>query len=415
MRGNKKVLMVCYGGGHVAMVIPVAQRLKELGVEVLVLGLTTAYQQAKNAGLNVVGFKDIIDLGKDVAALEWGSRLLEGGASSSVVAREESIAYLGLSFADLVERCGSEDLAWCKYNQQGRHAFLPLEPIRRLIKAFAPDMVVATNSPRAERAAIMVAVEMGLPSVCLVDLFATQESAWIGQPDYASRVCVLSPFVRERLIALGRHPQEIVVTGNPAFDRLGNADLCELAKQWRQSNGALDKKVIVWASQDEPAIHPFSGRIGDVALPRKIDQILLSMLERHPDWFLVIRHHPSENVVLSPLPSGAVYSPREEDLAVLLSASDVVVILSSTVGLEAALLGKPVVAVELSVATLDAPFAQMGLADGVSSLDALEGVLEAALDGGRPLHSRGGIPALGEAVPNIVLVIDDLLNTKCMT
>ena len=74
MRGNKKVLMVCYGGGHVAMVIPVAQRLKELGVEVLVLGLTTAYQQAKNAGLNVVGFKDIIDLGKDVAALEWGSR-----------------------------------------------------------------------------------------------------------------------------------------------------------------------------------------------------------------------------------------------------------------------------------------------------------------------------------------------------
>ena len=39
----KKVLFVCYGSGHVKMVMPVARMLRERGLaDVQVLGLTTA-------------------------------------------------------------------------------------------------------------------------------------------------------------------------------------------------------------------------------------------------------------------------------------------------------------------------------------------------------------------------------------
>lgn len=416
MAAAKRVLFVCYGGGHVAMVLPVAQAMREAGAEVLVMALTTAYARAQAAGLPVIGFRDLVDPVADAEALAWGRELAGQMAASDVVAPEETIAYLGLSFADLAERCGGEAAARAEYGRQGRHAFLPRGPMRRLMDRWRPDVVVATNSPRAERAAIEVAGERGIPSVCMVDLFATQESAWIGRPGYASRVCVLSPFVRERLVACGRAGDEIVVTGNPAFDRLAAPELALRAMAWRQDKGLPDDaKVILWASQDEPAVHPFSGKQGDPSLPRQIDRVLLDALQRHENWFLVIRHHPSEQVEKQPLPSRAAYSPREEDLAVVLNAADVVVIMSSTVGLEAALVGRPVLAVEMSVASQDVPFVDMGIALGVNSLESIEsGVAGLVMTGSVGDRGDNGIPRVGTATRNVVRVIEEAsgLNRK---
>ncbi|RZU47275.1 hypothetical protein EV700_0229 [Fluviicoccus keumensis] len=410
MAAAKRVLFVCYGGGHVAMVLPVAQAMCEAGAEVLVLALTTAYARAQAAGLPVIGFRDLVDPVADAEALAWGRELAGQMAASDVVAPEETIAYLGLSFADLAERCGGEAAARAEYARQGRHAFLPRGPMRRLMDRWRPDVVVATNSPRAERAAIEVAGECGIPSVCMVDLFATQESAWIGRPGYASRVCVLSPFVRERLVACGRVGGEIVVTGNPAFDRLGDASLTERAAAWRAEKGLAGRKLVVWASQDEPAIHPFSGRQGYPEVPRQIDRALLDALGRHPDWFVVIRHHPSEQVALTPLPERAAYSSRQDDLAVLLKAADVVVVMSSTVGLEAALLAKPVIAVELSASTPDVPYVPMGIARGIGRVEDLEAAVMAALSVPSAAAPGGGLPAPGHATPNVAAVIESLFN-----
>ncbi|MDO9178134.1 MAG: hypothetical protein Q7U16_07380 [Agitococcus sp.] len=405
----KKILLVAYGGGHIAMLIPIIKALREtLLYQVDVLALTTAAFTCRQHNITAFGFRDLLVYGDSEYALTLGYKL-SANFDHVVIEKDETAAYLGLNYAELESVYGVKQAAEI-YANRGRQAFLPTQLMGRLIADRGYDLVVATNSPRAERAAILAAHQQDVPSVCIVDLFATQESAWIGHPDYASRVCVLSPFVRNRLLMKGRHEAQVVVTGNPAFDRLADSSLPAKAALWRENNAIGDKKVIVWASQDEPAVHPFSGKLGDPLLPRKIDQQLLALLAKHEDWFLVIRHHPSEQVTLTPLPERAIYSTKEENLAVLLASADVVVILSSTVGLEAALLGRPVLALELSVASADAPFASMGIARGLESMDELEAALADILDDGQTtLVDPMALPQVGSATQNVLTVINSLL------
>ncbi len=391
------------------MLIPIIKALRETALyQVDVLALTTAAFVCRQHHIPSFGFRNLLEYGDSEYALTRGYEL-SANFEHTVIEKEETEAYLGLSYAELEGAYGVKHASEI-YTNRGRQAFLPTRLLGQLIADRGYDLVVATNSPRAERAAILAAGEQGVPSVCVVDLFATQESAWIGHPDYATRVCVLSPFVRNRLLMKGRHDDQVVVTGNPAFDRLADNTLPVKAGQWRQHHAIGTKKVIVWASQDEPAVHPFSGKLGDPLLPRKIDQQLLAILAKHDDWFLVIRHHPSEQVALTPLPERAIYSTKEENLAVLLAAADVVVILSSTVGLEAALLAKPVLALELSVASADAPFASMGIARGLDSVDELELALTDILDDGQTtLVDPMALPQVGSATQNVITVINSLL------
>ena len=63
-----------------------------------------------------------------------------------------------------------------------------------------------------------MAGKLNIPSVCIVDLFAVKEVAWVGEPGYADKVCVLSEFVKNTLMRAGRNDKDIIVTGNPAFE-----------------------------------------------------------------------------------------------------------------------------------------------------------------------------------------------------
>lgn len=394
----KRVLFVTYGGGHVNMVVPVVHRLAGYqGIECQVLGLTTANTVLSRESIPFFGFRDLVS-DVDEAALAHGRRLA-ASLPVGAVSREETEAYLGLSYADLEERLGAE-VAAEEFATKGRQAFLPLSAMRRLLQTMKPDLVVATSAPRAERAAIMAAGELGIPSVCLVDLFASQESAWVGLPGYATRVCVLSEFVRDRLLKAGRSADEVVVTGNPSFDRLARPDLCERGAALRVERGWTGSKVILWLSQPEASRHPFTGKKGDPNLARQVDQALVALLDRHSDWQLVIRPHPSENVKFGSLPERVYVSHTSEELAPLLMASDLALTMSSTAGLEAALIGKPLVTLSISNTSADAPYAEMGIARNASSLRELEEALVEVL--GNRWAPAARLPKTGQAAKLVV-------------
>lgn len=100
----KKVLFVCYGSGHVRMVVPVARELVSRGLaQVQVLGLTTAAPVVREAGLPLLQFKDFVGPG-DAPALAAGREL--AAAMGDVADPEETAAYLGLSYAELVAEQG---------------------------------------------------------------------------------------------------------------------------------------------------------------------------------------------------------------------------------------------------------------------------------------------------------------------
>lgn len=394
----KKILFVCYGSGHVKMVVPVARMLRDRGLaQVQVLGLTTAASVVRDAGLPLLQIKDFVQPG-DERALAHGKRLCE--AMGSVVDPDETAAYLGLCYAELEDAVGADEAAH-RYARDGRQAFLPEKLLERILGKVRPDLVFATNSPRAERAAILAARALGLPAVCLIDLFAIGESRWIGQPGYADAVCVLNDEVRQRLLAAGRQPAEIHVTGNPAFDALHDAHQVAHGAEIRRAERWQGKRVILWPEQVEPPVHPFDGRPGDPTLPDRVRQALLDWVAVNPDAVLCIR--PREGQVPPDLPDSQQVRLTGQDwpLVPLLHAVDVVVTLTSTVGLEGHLTGARLVQVQGSIFADAMPMDQFGMADESADVAELPMALDRCTRMGRRPAGEGDASACVRVV-NVV-------------
>ncbi len=373
----KKVLFVTYGSGHVRMVVPVAKALAQSGLaQPLVLALTTAAPVVLDAGLELLQFKDFLrecDL-VDEAAVAHGQRLMRA-MPGPIADPEETAAYLGLSYQELALRVGPEE-AERQYQREGRQAFLPVTTLQRIVKQLAPSLVVATNSPRAERAAIMAARSLGLPSMCLVDLFCLDEVKWIGEPGYADKVCVLNDSVKHFLLSAGRTDNQVVVTGNPAFDDLANPMHVAAGARLRQDRHWGGKHVLLWPTQVEPALHPFNGTPGDVSLPeRALGQVIGWVLARR-DCILCIRPRAGLAPMVLPDDPRIVVMGQDVGLAALLQAVDLVVTLNSTVGLEGHLAGARLVQILGSVFDNAMPLKRYGIADEAIALEGLSAALE---------------------------------------
>src|SRR3954466_4392555 len=223
-RRAMNALFVCYGGGHVEMCLPVMRALRERmpGCEVRILALTTAAGVARRAGEEPLGFRDFCVGEEGAQALRYGEQLL-GHQQHPEVAREESLAYLGLNFLEWVHALG-EQAAWERWRAVGRQGFRPVERMKRILAQLRPDVVVATNSPRSEQAALEAAQALGIPTLSMVDLFALPGDPYRARSVHADRITVLAEGTKRNLVEAGVPADRIVVTGNPAFPALAGED-----------------------------------------------------------------------------------------------------------------------------------------------------------------------------------------------
>ncbi|MEM7209864.1 MAG: hypothetical protein AAF434_18735 [Pseudomonadota bacterium] len=405
-----KLLFVCYGAGHVNMLVPIIEKvLADSRFSAMVLGLTTASSVLKRRGIPHIGFKDLLTQA-DAAAIERGESLAENLPENASVSRDETVAYLGLSYFDLETRLGADE-ATRVFAQKGRQAFLPISILERVFERVKPALLISTNSPRAERAAFYVAREHGIPSICIVGLFARHEIEWIREPQFASKICVISQGVKNFFERSGKNADEVLVTGNPALDRLSDPELDKRATEFKRDRGWGDKPVVLWASQPEPDRHPFTGDPGDPRLPRRVEQVLSEVAERRKDWILAIRYHPGESESRKTAPDNAYISGFEDDLATLLKSVSVVITMTSTVGIEGVMLGKPLITVDTSVFREDAPYSAMGLSSGVSDLAHLEAAIDRALSS-TVASLEHGLSAPGMASQNVFATICHLCNVS---
>jgi hypothetical protein len=345
------------------MVVPVAQAVIAAGLaHVKVLALTTAAPVVRAASLDLLQIKDFVRPGnsKDAAALETGWRLMM--TMLPVADPDETAAYLGLSYQELVEDVGAEEAA-SRYARDGRQAFLPHRLLQRILLVVQPDLVVATNSPRAERAAIEAARALALPSVCLVDLFCIDEVKWIGDAGYANKVCVLNDSVKQFLVSAGRAESQVVVTGNPAFDDLVDPIHIVVGAQLRHDRHWDGKRVLLWPTQVEPAWHPFNGTPGDAYLPERALKRVIDWVLSRDDCVLCIRPRAGHAPMALPGDPQIVIAGQDVDLPALLQAVDLVVTLNSTVGLEGHFAGTRLVQILGSVFDQAMPLKRYGVAD----------------------------------------------------
>lgn len=368
-----RVLFVAYGSAHIAKVAPVVRALEARGVQCTVMALTVGYHQAMQLGLKPVGYKDFMHLVPQPRQAMAVGRSLLAGNSHPNVDPHESACYLGVNYTEWIETHG-EDQARQLYEHGGRRAFKPIRFMQRVIAALAPHVVVSTSSPRSEQAAIEASVALGVPSLTMMDSFALPAEPYHQHRVRADRVTVMSAVVKSNLVAMGMDPGRIVVTGCPAFDGHFAPQLSQLAEAFRARHGWDDRPVILWAG----AIEESPGTPDDLAGTRlavAVEQRLRAYAAQH-NLILAIRYHPSQYHLFSPRtdqPGVYIDRPTEVPIELMLKVADTVVVQASTVGFEAALMGKRVLCLTYSPAVrftgLD--YAAMGYAEGIPSLDAL--------------------------------------------
>ena len=399
-------LFVSYGGGHVKALLPVARRVRELGIaRPVYLALTTAAAQVRSSGLPTLNFLDFLRP-EDARARAKGEELVAQLAIESVD-HEESVAYLGLSYVEMEDRLG-QDVAAVRWLQYGRQALLPLGVLKRILNACRPALVVATNSPRAEQAAIEMAGALAVPSACVVDLLGIWERELLARPDYASALCVLNEDVRGSLLAAGRPAADVHVTGNPAFEGVNDPAAIASGKRYREQLGWGGLHVCLYASSPEPVRIPGLAGTGDPAFPRRVEECLVRAVQDNPSLALWIRRHPSESGTID---AQLACHPRIREsrhdmpLHACLHGSDEVIVTVSTVGVEASLAGKPVTQVRGSILDHLSPYLAMGVASREVTLEQLGDVYRSSSRPGARVAASNSLAGTGDATGRVVQVL----------
>jgi hypothetical protein len=393
----KRVLLAAYGGAHVAVAIPLHHALLEAGLEPVVLGLTTAAEVFERHGIACKRFIDYVDL-QDAEIRRWADYLCPLHHREGIgIRKEESAAYLGASMAELVRDVGEAE-ALARYRRSGLNAFVPAAVLRDILRREAIDGVIATDSPRAERAALNAAAELGLPSVCVVSNFPDIGLHYLRRADNGAVMCVLNERIRAQLVDAGRSPDSVVATGNPAFDALTSPDDPVLRTRLREQAGiGQDDWTVLWAEQPEPA---------DPQLPLRMREHLARVC-RVNGWRLLVRLHPSSQAsAREAMPPYALTSPRSEHVRDALLKSDAVVTFTSTIGFEALVLDKPVVVAALSQYSAFVDYRETDGVLVVDSLDAVEPALVSLFRGDETAQilaaHRRAMPRNGRAAQAIV-------------
>ncbi len=409
------VLFVTYGNGHIGKVAPVVKALEARGISCVVMALTLGYRQASRLGLVPVGYRDFTSL-VDLPRVQAYGRALFNGNRHPDVDEEESLCYLGVNYAEWVDRFGEAGAAK-KYAEVGRRGFLPLDFIGRVIDYLRPALVVSTSSPRSEQAAIEAAVARGIPCLTMMDLFALPHDNFLRQHVYADRITVLSEFVRNNLLAAGIEAARIEVTGCPAYDAMFDPENAEAGRQLRESLGWQDLRVLMWAGNLEEDGPDVDERYRGIGLGLMVEERLRTWVESHPDAALLIRYHPNQyHLFPLPAPHPRIHfsNPAADKLQPQLHAADMLLVQTSTVGFEAALIGKRLLTLSFSpmVINFDFDYGKLGLGEGVASLDDLVSMVEHPVS---HRSDRASFPPQGAATPRVVCVIENLLKRVSRT
>ncbi|MCW5295749.1 hypothetical protein D5044_23395 [Verminephrobacter eiseniae] len=372
----KRLLFVTYGGGHAHMVYPVVHALRRSEafgsgmLDIQVLALPAAIRILRANGLDCLSFKDFVDPSADAAALAWGTELAKTHHCPTVgIEYEDSVAYLGLCYQDLVERHGAAGAAELMA-ARGRHAFFPVSVMERIFDRLQTDFVVTSNSPRSEAAAIAVANKRGMGTLAMTDLFtglggyliAAQSITFLNQT--AQRMFLSDGLVDPSMSSFH-------CTGNPAFDRIFALPRAK-KPMWMATHfpEVGCRRVVLHA--DMPAWWDRSvGRSHFKTEAETLTELQACHAATLSNGAVyLVRPHPSQSRALYEnwLQGRAdAFLAADCDLHELLTHSDLLLARTTTVGLEAVLMHRRVLQLEAALHS-DLPLAAMGVAWGSSGM-----------------------------------------------
>jgi len=270
-----------------------------------------------------------------------------------------------------------------------RFPFLCYDALARtiaiLIKALrlSKSSVILVESDRVLpcKIAVLVGKHAGIPSLLLLHQGVIGYNYPISK-FLADKIAVMSPYAREILLSRGVPENKIVATGRPAYDDLVKRRFNK-PKIYRKFGLDPDKKIVLYTTENIGALQT---RKIVYAICHAIRKLVIHFQasrqwSKVPSFFIKV--HPDEDMnaymrIIEDVGVGAHIS-KTGDIYEFLSVCDVLITGFSTTLLDAMILGKSVITINLTKMKDPVPYAESGAAIGVYDEESLPKAIESAL------------------------------------
>ena len=292
-----KVLFVSYGGGHINIINEVIKEIiKYKNIDFKVLALTTAYDKSVSLFSNkyikkISDYKDLFK--KDIEKINYyGSLILEDNYNaSSGISKEDTLIYLGLSMFELVQTHG-EQKAFDLYNKKKRQAFLPVNIMKKILEYEDISLVVTTTSPRFEEASLISAIELGIETIQILDLFGE-----LYPLPRANHIICMNNYISESLKRQGLIENKYYHFGQPAIEKTVK-NILSVDKVIIKNKLELNSnKTLLYATQ-KPNIYNEDFSYHNFAGYETINDNIFSIFEFLYEKYninILVRLHPNED------------------------------------------------------------------------------------------------------------------------
>lgn len=252
---------------------------------------------------------------------------------------KKSITYLNIPIWDLVE-----DLFLFYFSTRVRFIEIMryIETMRHILDLEQPDIIVTLDDlSEVGNPTMMLGKSKEIPTLCIQHGAFREEDSFIFGPSLADKIAVSGEYIKEFLIKRDVRPEQLVVTGFPKFDTLFQGEkLLNKEEIYKKLGISPDKEIILFTTQ-----------------PRKENeenaQAVFKAMKEFPDKHLVVKLHPRESDktlylrIAKKIGLANFTIVRDFNLYDLLSICELNVTGVSTTGLEAMILGKPVISMNL--------------------------------------------------------------------
>jgi hypothetical protein len=314
-----------------------------------------------------------------------------------------------------------KDAALSIYRKQGIECFdisnsMPSatqEEADEFVRRIRPDLIVTGTSSEdfTERRLWKAAEREGVKSFAVLDYWTNYRLRLIHEGDdplnerlapgliVPSVFFIMDELARNEMCGLGIEPERLVVSGQPFFDHIRRhgdsvtaTEVQRLRRELTRTSGGL---VFVFASQPIAKTHRMSGMPEDYwgyteeTILKSVVKCLSTLAgEIAIQLTLVVRLHPKDEPqvyddALAMLPSSIkVVVDSESDSSLLLKASDLVIGMFSMLLLEAAILKRRFISVQIGLKR-ENPLVleRMGLVRSIVTEQQLEGTLRGIMNG----------------------------------
>jgi len=265
-----------------------------------------------------------------------------------------------------------------------------LELIKKVIKTEKVSLVVLSNDlATAYRAVALMAKQMRIRSLVI-------QHGLVGDVDNSAdiisdKMAVWGKAHKERWIELGVEKEKLVITGCPRYDRYYR--VFNVKKEREIINNVLNlngyKGIFVLPVESGEGFYDFKYFLGPSYSYKDTDKFLSAIFKamyEFPEKVLIVKNKPQDKY--GPLAKNLakkmglknVLVTEDIDLFHLLPACELLISSQSTVILEALIVGKPVVTVNLRDTKDIFPFAEKGLAIGVYKAEDIPLAIRMALE-----------------------------------